>query len=111
MGFRGQWPRMRGSLRIASPQENRNEMALFKSVALGIAAVLIAGAQHALAQRCPPNSHPEAVAIPGNLRTAQCFCDRGFVRVDGICVRVTRPSEHPAQNNPNSTLVAPMPFR
>src|SRR5215203_5054730 len=33
------------------------------------------------------NAHPVAVAIPGNLRTAQCFCDDGYRRVAGVCVR------------------------
>jgi hypothetical protein len=78
---------------------------------LSLVAALIAGTQGAMAQRCPPNSHPEAVAIPGNLRTAQCFCDRGFTRVDGICVPVRRPADRPPPNDPGRVLVAPMPFR
>jgi hypothetical protein len=75
------------------------------------AAVLIAGAPDAMAQRCPPNSHPEAVAFAGSLRTAQCFCDWGFTRVDGMCVPVRRPAGRPPQNDPARVLVAPMPFR
>ena len=81
------------------------------ALVLSIVAALIAGTQAAMAQRCPPNSHPEAVAIPGNLRTAQCFCDRGFTRVDGVCVLVRRPADRPPPNDPARVLVAPMPFR
>jgi len=69
----------------------------------------VLGAQRA--QRCPPNSHPEAVAIPGNLRTAQCFCDPGFVPVNGLCVPVKRPADRPPPNDPSRLLVAPQPFR
>jgi two-component sensor histidine kinase len=47
---------------------------------------LAALASPALAQqRCPPNSQAAAVAIPGNLRTAQCFCNPGFRPVSGVC--------------------------
>ncbi len=76
-----------------------------------IAAVLIAGAPDAMAQRCPPNSHPEAVPFAGSLRTAQCFCDRGFTRVDGICVLVRRPADLPPPNDPARVWVAPQPYR
>ena len=78
---------------------------------LSIVAVLITGTQNAMAQRCPPNSHPEAVAIPGNLRTAQCFCDWGFTRINGVCVPVRRPADRPPANDPARVLVAPQPFR
>jgi len=81
------------------------------ALVLSIVAVLIAGTQGAMAQRCPPNSHPEAVAFAGNLRTAQCFCDRGFTRVDGVCVPVRRPADRPPPNDPSRVLVAPQPFR
>jgi hypothetical protein len=81
-----------------------------KSIVLCIVAVLIAGTRDAMAQRCPPNSHPEAVAIPGNLRTAQCFCDPGFAPVNGLCVPVNRPADRPP-DNPGRVLVAPQPFR
>ena len=74
-------------------------------------AVLVAGTQQAMAQRCPPNSHPEAVAIPGNLRTAQCFCDPGFVPVNGLCVPVDRPADPPTPNDPDRVRVAPQPLR
>ena len=62
---------------------------LFRLFVLSAASSMIANAT-ASAQRCPPNSHPEAVAIPGNLRTAQCFCDPGFISVQGLCVRFAR---------------------
>jgi len=82
------------------------------SFVLCVVAVLIAGTQGSMAQRCPQNSHPEALAIPGNLRTAQCFCDPGFTRVNGICVRiVTEPGVRPLPAEPGKILVAPKPFR
>jgi hypothetical protein len=59
--------RLRAATDIRAMQPRRN------SSAFCIAAVLIASTQHAMAQRCPPNSHPEAVAFAGSLRTAQCF--------------------------------------
>ena len=83
----------------------------FLKAPLLIAAILTMHAQSAAAQRCPPNSHPEPVAIPGNLRTAQCFCDAGYTRANGICVRVLRPADRPPPNDPGRVLVAPMPFR
>ena len=75
------------------------------------AVFVLAGVPHAAAQRCPPNSHPEAVAFAGNLQTARCFCDRGFTRVDGVCVPVRRPADRPPPDDPSRVLVAPMPFR
>jgi hypothetical protein len=75
------------------------------------AALTVAVSAPASAQRCPPNSHPEAVAIPGNLRTAQCFCDSGFVNLDGACVLPARPPEAPRRNEPAKTNIAPKPFR
>ena len=85
---------------------------LFRLSVLCAAALLIAASEPAPAQqRCPPNSHPEAVAISGNLRTAQCFCDPGFVNVDGACVLPARPSEAPRRNEPAKTDIAPKPFR
>ncbi len=79
--------------------------------ALYAVATLIAGAQDAVAQRCPPNSHAQALAIPGNLRGAQCFCDPGFIPYYGLCVPVRRPEDRPPPNEPGRALVAPMPFR
>jgi hypothetical protein len=81
------------------------------SCAFWLAVFLLASTQGAKSQRCPPNSHPEAVAIPGNLRTAQCFCDRGFTRVDGVCVPVRRPADRLPPNDPARQLVAPYVFR
>jgi hypothetical protein len=75
------------------------------------AVLMIAAAEPASAQRCPPNSHAQAVAIPGNLRTAQCFCDPGFISVNGLCVRPAQPSQSPPPSDPARSLVAPMPFR
>ncbi len=75
------------------------------------AALTIAAAEPASAQRCPPNSRAQAVAIPGNLRTAQCFCDPGFISVQGLCVRPARPSDAPQASTPAQSIVAPMPSR
>jgi hypothetical protein len=70
------------------------------------AVFLLAGLHNALAQRCPPNSHPAAVAIPGNLRTAQCFCNAGYVPVRGVCVRAATPKP---PSDPSKALVQPQP--
>lgn len=59
-----------------------------RSSIVWLAIFLMAGTQSALPQQCPPNSHPAAVAIPGNLRTAQCFCDAGYENVAGVCVPI-----------------------
>jgi hypothetical protein len=77
----------------------------FWSVLMLVAAVQAASAQ----QRCPPNSRAEAVPVPGNLNTAQCFCDSGFVPVNGRCVRSR--TDAPPPNDPNRGLVAPMQRR
>jgi hypothetical protein len=82
-----------------------------KAIAVFCVAALIAGTADAMAQRCPPNSHAEALAIPGNLRTAQCFGDPGYVPSGGLCVPVRRPENRPPRNQPGRVLVAPMPFR
>jgi hypothetical protein len=84
---------------------------LFRLSILCAAALMIAANEPALAQRCPPNSHPEAVAIPGNLRTAQCFCDPGCVNVNGVCVLPAPPPEAPQRNDPARSITAPKPFR
>jgi hypothetical protein len=85
---------------------------IFLKFALSVAIVLIAVPQAASAQqRCPPNSSPEAVAIPGNLSTAQCFCDPGFTPVNGRCVRVPNNADRPRPNDPARALVAPMRSR
>jgi hypothetical protein len=84
----------------------------FESPITWTAVLLAASQQGALAQQCPPNSHPVAVAIPGNLRTAQCFCDAGFTSVRGLCVRiVNEPGTRPPPADPRNTFVAPKPFR
>jgi len=82
-----------------------------KAIAVFCIAVLIAGTADVMAQRCPPHSHAEALAIPGNLRTAQCFCDPGFVPSGGLCVPVRRPEDQPSRNQPGRVPVAPMPLR
>jgi len=52
--------------------------------------LLLASTQGALAgmlvPQCPPNSHMAAVAIPGNLRAAHCWCNVGYINVAGVCV-------------------------
>lgn len=78
---------------------------IFWAAVVVIAAMQIASAQ----QRCPPNSRPEAVPIPGNLSTAQCFCDPGFTPENGRCVRSR--TEAPSPNDPTRGLVAPMQRR
>ena len=64
----------------------------------------------ALAQ-CPPNSHSVAVYIPGNLRTAHCWCDNGYINSGGACVRTRQPTPPPglqAQPSPNGTSMNPV---
>jgi hypothetical protein len=76
------------------------------------AVLLVASAPGAPAQQCPPNSHAAAVAFPGNLRTAQCFCDPGLASVNGICVRIVNdPGMRPLPAEPGKTFVPPKPFR
>jgi len=83
-----------------------------KATSFWLAVFLITSTQHALPQQCPPNAHPAAVAVPGNLRTAQCFCDVGYTNVAGACVRaVTNPTDRPPPSDPNRMLVPPRPFR
>jgi hypothetical protein len=77
------------------------------AAALMIAANHFASAQ----QRCPPNSHSEAVPFAGNLRTALCFCDPGFVNLNGACVLRARPPEAPQRNDPARSNAVPKPFR
>jgi hypothetical protein len=79
-------------------------------VTVWLAGFLIASTQHASAQRCPPNSHPAAVAIPGNLRTAQCFCNAGYRPVGGACVRIVTQTNRPP-GDPSKVLVQPRPTR
>lgn len=74
---------------------------------LAAAVLVVAGIGPALAQRCPPNSTAQAVAFPGNLRTAQCFCNPGYESVRGACVRLAPDARRAAPRDPASTLVAP----
>lgn len=74
---------------------------------LAAAFFIVAGIEPVLAQRCPPNSTAQAVAFPGNLRTAQCFCNPGYESVRGACVRPAPDARRPAPRDPASTLVAP----
>jgi hypothetical protein len=79
---------------------------------IGGLAVLIAIAQHAaIAQACPPNSHPVAVYIPGNLRTAHCWCNDGYINNGGTCVRTDQPTPPPgiqAQPSPSGGSMNPV---
>jgi hypothetical protein len=80
--------------------------------ALAATVLLIGGLQPAPAQgqRCPPNSQAAAVAIPGNLRTAQCFCNPGFRPVSGVCVRLPPGAPDKPPTDP-SKIVPPMGSR
>ena len=49
-----------------------------KSQTFWLSVFLIAGMQPALPQQCPPNAHPVAVAIPGNLRPLNVFAMTGI---------------------------------
>jgi hypothetical protein len=85
---------------------------LFRLCVLCAAALLVGANEPASAQqRCPPNSHPEAVAFAGSLRTARCFCDPGFVNVNGVCLLPAPPPEAPPRDEPNRSDIAPKPFR
>jgi hypothetical protein len=68
------------------------------------AALIMAGGQSALPAQCPPNSRPEIVAIPGNLRTAHCWCNRGYVNAGGVCV-LAAPA--PLSRQSNGAAAAP----
>jgi hypothetical protein len=73
----------------------------FKSAAFWLVVFLMASTQGALSQ-CRQNAHPVAVAIPGSLRSAQCFCDAGYDNVAGNCVRAANasPPANPATVQP-----------
>ncbi len=60
----------------------------------GLAVLFVLKPLLAFAQ-CPPNSHAVAVYIPGNLRTAHCWCNRGYVNSGGVCVRTDQPTPPP----------------
>jgi hypothetical protein len=63
----------------------------------GSAVLLAMSMQAASAQQCPPNSHPVVIAIPGNLRTAHCWCNGGYRNISGICTRTQQPAAPGAQ--------------
>jgi hypothetical protein len=86
-------------------------MIFLKSAFLSAAALIVVTQVASAQQRCPPNSRAEAVPIPGNLATAQCFCNPGFTPVNGRCVRVRSQVDTPAPNDPARSFVAPMPLR
>jgi hypothetical protein len=56
-----------------------------------VAVLLVASGHAAIAQQCPPNSHPVVIAIPGNLNTAHCWCNDGYRNLGGVCVRTQPP--------------------
>jgi len=51
--------------------------------------------QAAFAQQCPPNAHPVIIAIPGNLRTAHCWCNGGYRNIAGACWWTGQPPAAP----------------
>jgi hypothetical protein len=59
----------------------------------GSAVLFAMSMQAAPAQQCPPNAHPVVIAIPGNLRTAHCWCNGGYRNIGGVCMRI---GEQPA---------------
>jgi len=63
---------------------------------VGVAVLLPASGTMAYAQDCPPNSHPIIIAIPGNLRTAHCWCNDGYQNLGGVCVRTEQPPAAPS---------------
>jgi hypothetical protein len=77
-----------------------------------LAALFTASLQAVLAQgqRCPPNSQAAAVAITGNLRTAQCFCNPGFRSVSGVCAPL-KPGEPDLPPTHPGKIVTPLPSR
>jgi hypothetical protein len=71
------------------------------AAAAGLALLFALRPPLAFAQ-CPPNSHAVAVYIPGNLRTAHCWCDNGYVNKGGVCVRTDQPTSPPGlQGSPS----------
>jgi hypothetical protein len=90
-------------------------MRIFRVLKVSISglAILIAIDQRAAtAQACPPNSHPVAVYIPGNLRTAHCWCNDGYINNDGVCVRTQQPTPPPGiQAQPSSSGTSMNPVR
>jgi hypothetical protein len=87
-------------------------MCSFRTAAiLGLAVLFALGALPAAAQ-CPPNSHPVAVYIPGNLRTAHCWCNSGYLNVGGVCARTDQPTPAPGiQGQPPQSGASINPVR
>jgi len=65
--------------------------AILKASICGLAVLLTASGHVAIAQQCPPHSHPVVIAIPGNLNTAHCWCNDGYRNLGGVCVRTQPP--------------------
>jgi len=84
---------------------------VFRGLIAGLAVVIAIGQRAATAQACPPNSHPVAVYIPGNLRTAHCWCNNGYLNSAGVCVRTDQPTPPPgiqAQPSPSGGSFNPV---
>jgi hypothetical protein len=84
---------------------------VFRGLIAGLAVVIAIGQRAATAQACPPNSHPVAVYIPGNLRTAHCWCNNGYLNSGGVCVRTDQPTPPPgiqAQPSPSGGSFNPV---
>jgi len=84
---------------------------VLKAVIGGLAVLIAIDQRVATSQACPPNSHPVAVYIPGNLRTAHCWCNDGYVNKDGVCSRTDQPTLPPAlqgRPSPDGTSMNPV---
>jgi hypothetical protein len=80
------------------------------AAAAGLAILFALKSPLAFAQ-CPPNSHPVAIYIPGNLRTAHCWCNSGYLNSGGVCVRMQQPTSPPAiqaRPSPNGGSINPV---
>jgi len=85
-------------------------MRSFRVAVTASLAVLATWMPPAARAQCPPNSHAVAVYVPGNLRTAHCWCNSGYINSGGTCVRTqhptpppgieTRPSPYGSSTNP-----------
>lgn len=82
-------------------------MAVLKPVFAAVLVLIVATQAASAQRRCPSNSHSQAIPIPGNLATAQCFCDPGFTPVNGRCARAGGRTDTPS-NDPARVFVAPM---
>ncbi len=80
------------------------------AIAAGLA-VLPAVMPPAARAQCPPNSHAVAVYVPGNLRTAHCWCNSGYINGGGGCVRTRQPTPPPglqARPSPDGSSTNPV---